>query len=321
MRAEAVPPPPPPREPCRLDGLVAIVTGGGRGLGRSHARLLASRGARVVVNDPGVDEQGAGRDASVADRVVAEILDVGGQAVASHDRVDAPSGAAAVVAAALDAWGRLDIVVHSAGILRDVTVANMSREQFDDVLAVHLRGGIHVCRAAWPYLRLSGHGRIVQTTSATGLYGNVGQANYAAAKAALVGLVRTLALEGAADGIHANAIAPAAVSRLNEGLLPAAIVDHLAPEQVAPLVLHLVSPNCAANGQVFSIGGGLVARVAIVEGPGAVLPVPFTPEDVAEHWDEIMTVPLVAGTVEAPDGAMAQLDRIATAIGRPVGSQ
>ena len=144
-----------------------------------------------MVNDPGVDEQGAGGDVSVADRVVAEVLDVGGQAVASHDRVDDPSGAGAAVAAALDAWGRLDIVVHSAGIVRDVTVANMSRKQFDDVLAVHLlHGGISVCRAAWPYLRQSGHGRIVQTTSVTGLYGNAGQANYAAAKAALVGLVR-----------------------------------------------------------------------------------------------------------------------------------
>lgn len=273
-----------------LDGRVAIVTGAGGGLGRSHALLLAQRGAKVVVNDLGVSRSGEGAAADPADAVVAEITDAGGDAVANHDSVADVDGAAAIVETALDTYGRIDIVVNNAGFLRDRSFAKMTPDEIVPVVEVHLLGSMYVTLAAWPHLREQGHGRIVNTTSAAGLFGNFGQANYSAAKMGLVGFTRTLAHEGAKYGITANVIAPVAASRMTEEIMPPELLAKVAPTAVSPLVAHLVSDACTDTGRIFSVGGGYVSRVAIVEGPGVVFDDVPTPEAIADRWDEICDV-------------------------------
>src|SRR6202453_3852154 len=202
----------------RFDGRVAVVTGGGRGLGRSYAMLLASRGAKVVVNDPGGGLTGDGTDAGAADDVVREIAAAGGQAVASTDSVATAAGGKAIVDAALDMDGRIDILIHNAGIVRGASLKEMTYEDFDAVLDVHLRGAFHVVRPAFPLMCQAGYGRVVLTSSIGGLYGNYRQANYAVAKAGMIGLSHVVALEGAAEGVKSNCIVPAAVTRMAEGL-------------------------------------------------------------------------------------------------------
>ena len=295
-----------------LDGRVAIVTGAGGGLGRSHALLLADRGARVVVNDLGGTVDGSGAGGGAAQAVVDEIRALGGEAVADTNGVHTWEGGEAIVATALDAWGRVDVVVNNAGILRDVSFAKLGPDQLGPVLDVHLAGAFHVTRAAWGHMREAGFGRVVSTTSGSGLYGNYGQTNYAAAKMGLVGLTRTLALEGARYGIIANAIAPLAASRMTEGLLPSAVLDRLRPEHVSPVVAYLASPACDESGSVFSVGGGHVARVAIVEGEGVSFRDVPTVEDVAASFDRIRDL---GTTREYRDGLGDQLDRMASALG------
>jgi NAD(P)-dependent dehydrogenase (short-subunit alcohol dehydrogenase family) len=270
-----------------FDGHVAIVTGAGGGLGRSHALLLASRGARVVVNDLGGNPDGTGGDASPADKVVQEIKDAGGEAVANHDSVATPEGGKAIVQTALDAFGTVDIVINNAGILRDKSFLKTPPEDFDILIDVHLKGAINVSQPAFAVMKEKGFGRFVHTTSASGLFGNFGQANYASAKTGLLGLSNVIAIEGAKANITSNVIAPMAKSRLTEGL---GVGDLFAPEYVSPLVAYLVSPDCSVTHEVFSVGGGRVARVFIgaVQGWFAGKETAFSPEDVAAAWDQVM---------------------------------
>jgi NAD(P)-dependent dehydrogenase (short-subunit alcohol dehydrogenase family) len=280
-------------DPSKVDvdfeGRVAIVTGAGGGLGRSHALLLAERGARVVVNDVGGTRDGTGASASPADAVVKEILDRGGEAVASYDSVATAEGGQAIVRTALDAFGTVDAVVNNAGILRDKSVANMAPEDFEAVVDVHLLGAFHVSQPAFRVMKEKGFGRFVHTSSGSGLFGNFGQANYAAAKAGIVGLSHVLSIEGARYGITSNAIAPAARTRLTEGLI-GDIAEVLTPELVSPLVAYLASPACTVSHEVFSVGGGRVARVFTGLTPGwfAGKGATMTPEDVAAHLDRIL---------------------------------
>lgn len=272
------------------DGRVAIVTGAGGGLGRSHALLLASRGAKVVVNDLGVNRHGENAGQPMADQVVQEITDAGGEAVSNQDSVDTWEGGEAIVQSALDAFGRVDIIINNAGILRDVSFKNLDPDQLDAVLKVHLYGAFNVTHAAWEHLRNNGYGRIVNTTSGSGLYGNFGQSNYAAAKMGLVGFTRTLAQEGQKYGILTNAIAPIAASRMTEDVLPEALFEKLEPEWVSPIVAYLCSERCSESGRIYYAGGGYYARVAIVESQGTVFEEVPSVDDIAERWGEIGTI-------------------------------
>lgn len=272
----------------RFDNRVAIVTGAGGGLGRSHALLLASRGAKVVVNDLGGSLDGSGASSKAADKVVDEIKAAGGQAVANYDGVDSAAGAAKLVGTAKEAFGKIDIVINNAGILRDVSFVKMTDDDWNKVLQVHLTGSYNVTKAAWPLLRENNYGRVVFTTSAAGLYGNFGQANYSAAKLGIVGLAKTLAQEGAKYNIKSNVIAPIAKSRMTETIMPPNVLEKLAPEYVSALVAYLCSEDLQENGQTYAVGGGYFSRVAVVEGEGAYIkPVDVTVEAIVEQWNKI----------------------------------
>ena len=272
-----------------LAGRVVIVTGAGGGLGRSHALLLAERGAQVVVNDLGGSPDGTGADAGAAQVVVDEITAKGGTAVANRDSVSTPEGAQAIVASALDAFGRVDGVVNNAGILRDRSLAKMTPEDLELVLDVHLKGTIYVSQAAFPHMKEQGFGRFVHTSSAAGIFGNFGQSNYSAAKLGICGFSRTLAEEGARANITSNVIAPLALTRLTEELM-GDLGPHLQPELVSPLVVALLDPASTVSREVFSVGAGRYARVFTGLTPGWTAErgrVP-SPDDVTEHLDQIM---------------------------------
>jgi 3-hydroxy-3-methylglutaryl CoA synthase/NAD(P)-dependent dehydrogenase (short-subunit alcohol dehydrogenase family)/putative sterol carrier protein len=274
----------------RFDGQVAVVTGAGGGLGRTYALELARRGAHVVVNDLGGARDGTGHSTRAADAVVQEITDAGGQAVPNYDSVATREGGQRIVQAALDHFGRVDILINNAGILRDKSFLKMTPEMWDGVLAVHLQGAFHVTQPAFATMRQQGYGRIVLTTSAAGLFGNFGQSNYGAAKMGLVGLMNTLKLEGAKYNILVNTVAPLAVTRLTEDVLPPDLADKLKPEFVAPLVLYLCSEQCTDSGLVLNAGMGNYSRDAVVSGAGVVLgkgdEVPDL-GDIHRHWAEI----------------------------------
>ena len=284
----------------RFDGRVAVVTGGGRGLGRSYAMLLASRGAKVVVNDPGGGLTGDGTDAGPADDVVREIAAAGGQAVASTDSVATAAGGKAIVDAALDMDGRIDILIHNAGNVRRASLKEMSYEDFDAVLDVHLRGAFNVVRQAFPVMCEAGYGRIVLTSSIGGLYGNHNVANYAAAKAGVVGLSHVAALEGAAHGVACNVIVPAAVTRMAAGIDTSAYPP-MGPDLVAPVVGWLAHESCSVSGELFIALAGRVARAVIAESPGMWRP-SWTVEDVGQQLDSIRNIeaPLIFPVL--PDG-------------------
>jgi NAD(P)-dependent dehydrogenase (short-subunit alcohol dehydrogenase family) len=271
-----------------VEGRVVVVTGAGGGLGRQHALLFGSRGAKVVVNDLGGSRDGTGQGSEMADQVVTEITEAGGEAVASYDNVATADGGKAIVQTALDTFGQVDVVVNNAGILRDVTFHKMEDAQWDAVLKVHLYGTYHVTRAAWPHLREQSYGRVIVTTSTSGLYGNFGQANYGAAKLGMVGLINTLALEGRKYGITANAIAPIAATRMTEDIMPEEVLQSLDPAYVSPLVVHLASEECTDTGTVVLAGGGNYARVAQMQAKGAQFSEVPTPDDIAAQWDTIM---------------------------------
>ncbi len=267
------------------DGKVVIITGAGGGLGRQHALLMASRGALVVINDLGGAVDGSGSDKGAAERVVDEIKAIGGEAVADTNSVATPEGGAAIVQTALDAFGRVDVVINNAGILRDKAFHNLESAMTDAVIDVHLRGAFNVTQPAWRVMREQGYGRIVSTSSAAGIFGNFGQANYGAAKMGLVGFTRVLAVEGAKYNIKANAIAPLALTRMTEDLL-GALGQKLQPEMVSPLVAFLAHEDCPVSGQVFSVGGGRVAQVFIGEAQGY-FNENLSMEDVRDNWGTI----------------------------------
>jgi len=271
-----------------VEGRVAIVTGSGGGLGRQHALLFAQRGAKVVVNDLGGSRDGTGAGSEMADQVVTEIIDAGGEAVANYDNVATPDGGEAIVQSAVDAFGTVDIVVNNAGILRDVTFHKMDDAQWDAVVKVHLYGTYHVTRAAWPLLREKSYGRVVVTTSTSGLYGNFGQSNYGAAKMGVVGLINTLALEGRKYNVTANAIAPIAATRMTEDIMPTEMLSALDPAYVSPLVVHLASEECTDSGEVILAGGGNYARVHYMQAKGAQFAEVPSPDDIAAQWSTIM---------------------------------
>jgi NAD(P)-dependent dehydrogenase (short-subunit alcohol dehydrogenase family) len=275
----------------RLDGKVAVVTGAGGGLGRAHALLLASRGARVVVNDLGGSVDGSGKSASMADHVVEEIRKAGGEAVPNYDSVSTAEGGKTIIETAVKAFGRIDILINNAGILRDKSFSNLTEEMWDAVVAVHLKGAYNCTKPAFDLMKAQNHGRIVFTTSGTGLFGNFGQTNYGAAKLGLVGFANSLRQEGAKYNVHCNTIAPIAFTRMTENLMMGVPPDLFAPDLVSPLVAYLVSDDCALNGQVFVVGGGMVARAFIGETRGAYTnhkSAPPTPEWVSDHIDQIM---------------------------------
>jgi NAD(P)-dependent dehydrogenase (short-subunit alcohol dehydrogenase family)/acyl dehydratase/putative sterol carrier protein len=285
---------PVPKDEIRFDSRVAVITGAGGGLGRAYALELARRGARVVVNDFGGarDGDGAG-SASPADMVVSEIKGFGGEAVASYDSVATPEGGENIIRTALDTFGRVDILINNAGILRDKGIGKMDPESWKIVLDVHLNGAYHVTRPAFRAMRENGYGRIVMTTSAAGLYGNFGQTNYSAAKMGLVGLMNTLKLEGGKYNIKVNTVAPIAASRLMADILPPELLDKMKPELVAPLVLYLCSESCPVSGKIYNAGMGHYNRAALMTSPGIVIgdgkAVPAV-EDVAAAWETILSL-------------------------------
>ncbi|RRV14793.1 SDR family oxidoreductase [Pseudomonas saudiphocaensis] len=273
-------------ETIRFDDKVVIVTGAGGGLGRAHALLFARHGARVVVNDLGGSAQGEGASRSAADQVVEEIRQAGGTAVANHDSV---TDGEKIVQQALDSFGRLDVVVNNAGILRDKSFHKMDEADWDSVYRVHVEGAYKVTRAAWPYMREQGYGRVIFTSSTSGIYGNFGQANYGMAKLGLYGLTRTLALEGRKSNILVNAIAPTGATRMTEGLIPPQIFEQLKPELVSPLVVYLASERCQETAGLFEVGGGWMGKVRWERSRGAGFDpaAGFDVEDVAVRWGDI----------------------------------
>ena len=263
----------------RFDGRVAVVTGAGGGLGRQHALALGARGAKVLVNDLGGTVNGGGGTPTAALAVVEEIRAAGGQAIASGASVTDPQAVEAMIAQAMQAWGRVDVLVNNAGILRDKSFSKMTLEDFRQVVDVHLMGAVHCTKAVWEIMRTQQYGRIVMTTSSSGLYGNFGQSNYGAAKMALVGLMQTLSLEGAKHNIRVNCLAPTAATRMTQDLMPQAVLDLLQPQAVTPGLLALVAED-APTRAILCAGAGAFERAHITLTPGIFVGLP---EDAAER--------------------------------------
>jgi NAD(P)-dependent dehydrogenase (short-subunit alcohol dehydrogenase family) len=272
----------------RFDGKVAIVTGAGGGLGRQHALELARRGAKVVVNDLGGSVDGSGGGSDAANAVVDEIKALGGEAIANGSSVTDDAGVALMVKHAMDAWGRIDVLVANAGVLRDKTFSKMEIADFEFVLNVHLMGTVKPAKAVWEIMREQNYGRIVCTTSSSGLYGNFGQSNYGAAKLGIIGLMNTLKLEGQKNNIHVNAVAPVAATRMTENLMPPAILERLKPEYVTPGVVFLCSDD-APTGCILTAGAGAFALSHIVETEGVYLGEGgLSVEEVRDNWGKII---------------------------------
>ncbi|HSO50877.1 MAG TPA: SDR family oxidoreductase [Acidimicrobiia bacterium] len=277
--------------PITFDGRVAVVTGAGGGLGREYALELGRRGARVVVNDLGGAVDGTGSSTAAADVVVEEIRGSGGEAVPNYDSVSTREGGAAVIQCALDTFGTVDVVVNNAGILRDHSFANMTFDEIDAVIDVHLRGAFHVSQPAFVVMKEKGYGRFVHTTSASGLFGNFGQANYGAAKAGIMGLSNVLAIEGAKYNVKSNAVAPIARTRMTEDLL-GPFADMVDPKQVMPMVVYLCSEANEHTHEIFTVGGGRYARIFLGTNRGWLAGQGVVPEveQVAEHIDEVRDI-------------------------------
>lgn len=269
----------------RFDGKVVVITGAGAGLGKAYALLFASRGAKVVINDLGGGRHGDGSNTKVADTVVSEIKQSGGEAVANYDNV---LEGEKIVQTAINTYGRIDILVNNAGILRDKSFARMSESDWDVIHNVHVKGSMKTTQAAWPYFRKQKYGKIIFTSSNSGLYGNFGQANYSSAKMALVGLANTLAIEGQSSGIYTNVIVPTAGSRLTEDIVPADFFNELKPELIAPVVLWLCHEDCSENGSIIESALGWAGKCHLIRSNGCILRSNknelVNPEAVQDNW-------------------------------------
>jgi len=272
--------------PIRFDGKVAIVTGAGGGLGRAHALHLAGLGAKVVVNDLGGALDGSGGSSEAADKVVAEIKAAGGEAIANGASVSDDAGVAHLVKQTMDAFGRIDVLIANAGILRDKSFGKMEIKDFEAVVNVHLMGTVKPAKAVWDIMKMQSYGRIVVTTSSTGLYGNFGQTNYGAAKMSLVGFMNSLKLEGAKDNIKVNAICPVAATRMTEHLMPPNVLEMLKPEYVSPAMAYLASED-APTGMILTAAAGAFAAAQMVETDGINLGHGATADDIAAHFGQI----------------------------------
>jgi len=299
----------------RFDGQAVIITGAGAGLGRAYALLFAERGAKVLVNDLGGDVHGLGDGHGPADQVVREIVAAGGTAVANYDSVATPQGGKAIVAAALQHFGRVDVLVHNAGILRDKSFPKLAPADIRDVMDVHLNAAFWVGQPAFEAMKEQEYGRIVFTSSSSGLFGNFGQANYGAAKTGLIGLMRVLSIEGARYGIRVNCVAPAARTRMTEELL-GPLTERLDPGHVAPLVAYLGSSQCDLTSEIYSAGGGRFARVFLGLAPGWYSPGdPVAPEAIAQH---ISTIRNTDG-FKIPQTGMDEIEIVLEAFGMKPG--
>ncbi|MED5368569.1 MAG: SDR family NAD(P)-dependent oxidoreductase [Pseudomonadota bacterium] len=267
-------------------GKTVIVTGSGGGLGRSHALEFARRGANVVVNDLGGSVDGSGGSSEAADAVVKTIIDNGGKAISNGASVTDDKGVANMVEQTLSEFGRIDVLVNNAGVLRDKSFSKMSMSDFEFVVDVHLMGTVKTTHAVFPIMKEQNYGRIVVTTSSSGLYGNFGQSNYGAGKMGVVGMMNTLELEGAKYNIHVNALAPVAWTRMTEDLMPPEAEALLTPESVTPAVVFMSSDQ-APSGQIICAGAGVFAAAQVVETPGKLLGLDAAAEDVAANWEEI----------------------------------
>jgi NAD(P)-dependent dehydrogenase (short-subunit alcohol dehydrogenase family) len=281
----------------RFDDRVAVITGAGGGLGRAHALLLASRGAKVVVNDLGGTTDGTGADQTPAQKVVDEIKAAGGEAVPDYNSVSEWESAQAIIQTALDAYGKIDILINNAGILRDKSFLKMDIEDYRIIMAVHMDGTFFCTKAAFPHMRENNYGRVLFTISAAGVYGNFGQTNYGAAKMGMVGFMNCLKLEGAKYNIKVNCLAPVAGTRLTATVMPPEMVERLRPEWVSPMAAWLCSEQCEESGRIFTAGAGYFSRAFISEAPGVFLDnkEDITIEKVAENMERIMDP---AGAVE-----------------------
>ncbi len=303
----------------RFDDRVAIVTGAGGGLGRSHALALAERGAKVVVNDLGGDVNGAGGSSTAAEAVAQEIIDAGGEAIAHGANVCDAEQVADMVKMAMDKWGRVDILVNNAGVLRDKTFVKMEAADFEFVMQVHVTGAVTCTKAVWEIMREQGYGRIVMTTSSSGLYGNFGQSNYGAAKLGLVGFMNTLCLEGAKYGINVNSLAPMAATRMTEGLLPQAALDLSTPESVTAGLLTLCDDG-APNRTILCAGSGGYAKAVIYETEGVYLkPEEQTPENVRAAMADISNPEGQQEFVQGGQQSMKFIGKAAQALGVKIG--
>jgi NAD(P)-dependent dehydrogenase (short-subunit alcohol dehydrogenase family) len=303
----------------RFDGRVAIVTGAAAGLGRSHALALAARGARVVVNDFGGDVHGTGGSSEPAEAVAEEIRRAGGEAISHGADVSNPAQVADMVELALERWQRIDVLVNNAGILRDASFAKGTLDDFRKVVDVHLIGSAVCSQAVWPHMRTAGYGRILMTTSTSGIYGNFGQANYGAAKTGLIGLMNVLQIEGAKYGIRVNALCPAAATRMTAGLLPEPALALMTPESVTPAALFLVSEQAPERTIISAVAGGY-SRIVIQETRGVYLPRDQrTPEAIAEHFAEITNLEGALHSEQPGGPGLRFLELAAREAGVPLG--
>jgi NAD(P)-dependent dehydrogenase (short-subunit alcohol dehydrogenase family) len=289
----------------RFDNRVAVITGGGRGLGRAHALLLASRGAKIVVNDPGLSMAGDATAEGPADALVNEIRAAGGEAVANTDSVATPEGAQAIIKTATEAFGRVDILIHSAGNVRRGTLTELSYEDFESVLSVHLKGAFNMVREAFPLMAAQGYGRIVLTGSINGLYGKANNVNYATCKAGFMGLSNTAAIEGKDVGVKSNVIIPAAVTRMSDGI-DISKFPPMEPEMVAPAVAWMCHEDCSISGEMLVAMGGRVARAFIAESPGVYHP-SWTIEQIAGEIDAIRAAERPLVFAPSPQGEVDHL--------------
>jgi len=297
------------KDNLRFDGKVAVITGAGGGLGKTYALLFASRGAKIVVNDLGTAIQGEGKSSKAADAVVDQIKKSGGQAVANYDSVEDGDK---IIKTALDTWGRVDIVINNAGILRDTSFLKMQEKDWDLIYRVHLKGSYSVTKAAWNHMREQGYGRIIMTSSAAGIYGNFGQANYSSAKLGLLGLAKSLALEGEKRNVFVNTIAPMAGSRMTETVMSQEILKELKPEYVAPLVAYLCHDSCTENGQLFEVGAGWISKLRWERTQGLFLGDNISPETIAKNWNQVTDWTDASHPTLATDSFTAVTQKIAS---------